>query len=175
VLSGRDGQETIAQVTKNYQEPNQTVSRQRNILLIEDDLVVRQSIGQALMIENFRVVPVGNQREALHEFQTQPIDQPIDVVLLDLNPKEENAWETVRHLTALQPDLPVVAMTARFEQHHTTSSARAFDALMEKPLDLVLLMKTLNQLTSQPPEPSILSRNPNRLKNINGNQSVHNE
>src|SRR5262249_18050136 len=112
---------------------------------------------------NFRVVPARNQREALHEFQTQPIDQPIDIVLLDLSPREENAWDTVRHLTALQPGLPVVAMTARLEQHHSAASIASLDALMEKPLHLVLLMKPLNHLTSQPPESASRSRNPNQI------------
>src|SRR6266478_313164 len=89
------------------------VIRQRNILLIEGDLMVRQALGQALAVENYRVVPAQNQQEALREFSRQPIDQPIDVVLLDINPRDENAWETVERLTALQPNLPVIAMTAR--------------------------------------------------------------
>ena len=125
------------------------MTRQRNILLIDDDSMVRQSLGQVLAVENYRVVSVGNHQEALREFQTQSID----VVLLDLNPRNENAWDTVRHLTALQPDLPVVAMTARLEQHDSTIGAPVLHALMAKPLVLQLLMKTLNELTSQPPEP----------------------
>jgi DNA-binding response OmpR family regulator len=127
------------------------VSRQTNILLIEDDLMVRQALGHALACENYRVFPARNHQEALSEFQRQPADQPIDVVLLDLNPPNENPWKTVERLTALQPDLPVVAMTARVEEHDFTASALAVDALMEKPLDLPLLMDTLNHLTSQPP------------------------
>src|SRR5436190_19144927 len=99
------------------------VRRQMNILLIEGDLMVRQAIGQALAVENYRVVPAQNQQEALREFRSQPIDQPIDLVLLDLNPREENAWETVQCLTALQPNLPVVAMTARLEEHDSTAIA----------------------------------------------------
>ena len=149
------------------------MSRQCNILLIDDDLVVRQSLGQVLTVENFRVVPAQNQQEALREFQSQPIDQPIDVVLLDLSPPNESAWDTVRHLTALQPDLPVVAMTARLEQHESIIGAALFDALMEKPVDLVLLMKTINELTSQPPEPRRRCNNRHRV--TNGNQSSHYE
>src|ERR1051326_3016347 len=98
------------------------MTRQRNILLIDDDSVVRQSLGQALMVENFRVFCARNQQEALLKFQRQPTDQPFDVILLDLNPRNENAWDTVRHLTAIQPDVAVVAMTARLEQQDRKST-----------------------------------------------------
>jgi DNA-binding response OmpR family regulator len=125
------------------------VKRQTNILLIEDDGMVRHALGQALTVENYRVVAARNHQEALSEFQSQPADQPIDVVLLDLNPPNENPWETVECLTALQPDLPVVAMTARVEEQVSVSHAISLDALMEKPLDLPLLMATLTQLTSK--------------------------
>src|SRR5258708_5951820 len=91
------------------------VTRQRNILLIEGDVMVSQALGQALTVENYRVVTARNQQEALREFSQQPFDQPFDLVLLDLNPRNENAWETVERLTALQPDLPVIAMTGRLE------------------------------------------------------------
>ena len=111
--------------------------------------MVRHALGQALRVENYRVVPARNHEEALSEFQRQPVDQPIDVVLLDLNPPNENPWETVECLTALQPDLPVVAMTSRVEEQVSVSKAFSLDALMEKPLDLPLLMATLTQLTSK--------------------------
>jgi CheY-like chemotaxis protein len=123
--------------------------------LIEDDLMVRQALGHALATENYRVVPVRNHQEALSEFKSQPADQPIDVLLLDLNPPYENAWETVERLTSLQPNLSVIAMTARVEEHDFNSCAHAVDALMEKPLDLPLLIDTLNELTSHPLIPSM--------------------
>ena len=122
-----------------------------NILLIEDDIMVRHALGHALASENYRVVPARNHEEALSELNRQPADQPIDIVLLDLNPPHEDAWETVERLTSLQPNLPVVAMTTRVEEEVSISKAISVDALMEKPLDLPLLMATLNQLTSRPP------------------------
>jgi CheY-like chemotaxis protein len=110
--------------------------------------MVRQALGQALSVENYRVVSVRNQQEAIKEFSNQPLDQPIDIVLLDLNPRNENAWETVQHLTALQPNVPVVAMTARLEQYDSSCPDLSVDAVVEKPLDIVSLMQTLSYLTS---------------------------
>jgi len=147
--------------------------RQRNILLIEGDSMVRQALDQALSVENYRVVSVRNQHEAIKEFSNQPLDQPIDIVLLDLNPRNESAWETVERLTSLQPNVPVVAMTGRLEEHNTTSIAPVFDALMEKPLNLFLLVRVLNELTAPTPTPN---RRRSGLCHSNcAEQSVHNE
>jgi DNA-binding response OmpR family regulator len=115
--------------------------------------MVRQSLGQALAVENYHVVSVRNQQEAIKEFSSQPLDQPIDIVLLDLNPRNESAWETLERLIALQPNVPVVAMTGRLEEYNTTSVALVFDALMEKPLNLFLLVRVLNELTAPSPIP----------------------
>jgi len=120
----------------------------KNILLIDDDLMVRQALGHALTAENYQVVPAANRHEALHEIG----QQRIDILLLDLNPRTENGWETLQRLTALQPHLPVVAMTARPE-HEPNSRAQAVDALLEKPLSLSVLLQVLNQLASQTPTP----------------------
>ena len=117
------------------------MTRQRNILLIEDDARVRQALGQALAVENYRVVPAANENEALREFDSEEID----IILLDLNPRHGSAWETVQRLTALRPHLRVVGMIARLEQHDSNLHHHAFDALMEKPLDLLQLIQTLNE------------------------------
>lgn len=153
--------------------PTRVMARQRNILLIEGDLMVRQALGQALAVENYRVVSARNQHEALREFNSQPIDQPIDVVLLDLNPRNESAWETAERLTALQPDLPVVGMTGRLEEQRCIPIAAILDVLMEKPINLILLMHTLSELTSGTEAPP--SRRKDFLVGTDGIQSVHNE
>jgi DNA-binding response OmpR family regulator len=116
-----------------------------SILLIDDDAMVRQALGQALTIENYQVVPAANRLEALREVS----QQRIDIVLVDLNPRSGNGWETLQHLTALQPHLPVVAMTARPEEHGTRSSTPGVDALLEKPLNLSVLLHILRELASQ--------------------------
>ena len=58
--------------------------------------------------------------------------------------------KTVERLTALRPNLPVIGMTGRFEERHSVSMAHILDALMEKPLNLILLMRTLSELTFKP-------------------------
>src|SRR5262245_12408419 len=94
----------------------QTMTRQTNILLIDNDLRVREALGNALALENYCVVGAENQENALLEFKRKRTDQPIDVVLIDLNPPYESAWETLQCLAALRPGLPVIGMTGRLEE-----------------------------------------------------------
>jgi DNA-binding response OmpR family regulator len=110
---------------------------------------VRQALSQALAAEDYRVVSASNQDEALGELIRQPTDQPIDIVLLDLHPRNENARETVQRLTDLQPSLPVVGMTGCLEEPHSIPMASMLDALMEKPLNIIQLLRTLSELISR--------------------------
>ena len=115
----------------------------KSILLIEDDLMVRQALGQALAAENYHVVPAANRDEAMREIG----QHSIDIILLDLNPRGENGRETLQRLNSLRPHLPVVAMSARPEQ--ANPNAHRVDVLLEKPLNLSVLLQTLKELAQQ--------------------------
>ena len=117
-----------------------------NILLVDEDLPVRQALERALSVENFQVVFAATGHEAVQRFG----EYHIDVLLLGLNSRD-GGWDTVLRLTALKPLLPVIITTARPGQP-TTENARAVDAWMEKPLDLPVLIQTLNELASQTPD-----------------------
>jgi DNA-binding response OmpR family regulator len=137
---------------------------QMNILLVDEDLPVRQALGRALTVENFHVLCAASGQEALVRFG----EYPIDVLLLDLHPRNESGWDTVRRLTALRPLLPVVIITAR-NGHQTSANARGVDAWMEKPLDLPILIQLLNEFASQTPD---VRRRLIRERSVNVEQPV---
>jgi DNA-binding response OmpR family regulator len=118
-----------------------------NILLVDEDLPVRQALERALSVENFQVVFAACGHEAIQRFG----EYHIDVLLFGLNSRNDSGWDTVLRLTALKPLLPVIITTAR-PGHSTTENARAVDAWMEKPLNLPVLVQTLNELASQTPD-----------------------
>jgi len=120
------------------------VTHRTNVLLVDDDVTVRQSLEQVLTLENFRVVPVSNGHEALREFG----EKHIDIVLLDLNLGKESGWDTFDKLKRIRPYLPVIIMTGSPEHCPKTAADRA-EAFMEKPLDLAMLFRTLNDLAAQ--------------------------
>jgi DNA-binding NtrC family response regulator len=65
---------------------------------------------------------------------------------MDLNPRLENAQETFDCLNALQPNLPVIAMTSRPEREVDNPSTPLYDALFEKPLDFPCLVATIRRI-----------------------------
>ena len=108
---------------------------------------MRQALERALTVENFQVIFAACGHEAIRRFG----EYHIDVLLLGLNSRNDSGWDTVLRLTALKPLLPVVITAAR-RGHPTTENARAVDAWMEKPLNLPVLVRTLNELASQTPD-----------------------
>src|ERR1051325_6003479 len=88
------------------------------ILLVDEDVSVREALGQDLAFDEFQVVPAAHPPQALYDFQCHHIA----LLLRDLNPASEDAWETIACFTALRPSLPVTALTARPEQHEQVST-----------------------------------------------------
>jgi hypothetical protein len=79
-----------------------------NILWIDDGNTVPLALGQALAADQRRVVPA------------------------------ENGCELLSPLTALASHQPVIGMTARFDQPHSSSIAGRLDATMESPPNLAV-------------------------------------
>jgi DNA-binding response OmpR family regulator len=115
------------------------------ILLADDDRSVRKSLSRALESEGFDVLTVEDGRAAVREF----IAEAPDLVLLDLNMPDKDGWEAFDLIETLHSFVPVIIITARPNQFGRAKMAGA-DALMEKPLDLPLLLQTVNRLLKEP-------------------------
>ena len=116
----------------------------KSILLSDDDRSVRELLGRVLESEHYEVVYAKTGREAVARFQAGPPD----LVLLDLNMPEQDGWEVFGQICAKDPLVPVIVITARPEQH-TQAIELGIDALMEKPLDLPLLLDTIRTLLEE--------------------------
>ena len=117
------------------------MAQKTNVLLVDDDLTVRQSLKQALALEQFGVVVAANGVDALREFG----ENHIDIVLLDLNLGEESGWDTLVKLKEIRPMVPVILMSGHPENRarHSNESGEVF---MEKPLDLAVLFGKLHDM-----------------------------
>lgn len=71
-----------------------------------------------------------------------------DIVLLDLNLPLQNGWVTFEQLTTENPLLPIIIITARPNQLFPALASGA-GALMEKPLDLPKLLRTIHDLLAE--------------------------
>lgn len=117
------------------------------ILLVDDDPSVLESLARVLDGENYTVLPAANGVEALQIAAATPVD----LVLLDLNLPVKNGWDTFEQLTAQNPLLPVIIITARPNQLFP-ALASGVGALMEKPLDFPKLLQTMTDLLQEPTE-----------------------
>ncbi len=116
----------------------------KRILVADDDAEVRNSLGRVLESEDYDVIFAQNGCETISKFLTVPYD----LVLLDLNMPHTDGWEAFDWLSKVHPLMPVIVITARPNQYpHAARSG--VDALMEKPLDLPLLLQTIRDLVMQ--------------------------
>jgi len=129
----------------------------KTILLADDDASIRTMVGRLLESEDYTVVPAGTGREAAARF----LHGPPDLVLLDLNMPDKDGWDAFHLMNSLEPLVPVIVITARPHQYDE-AARRGIDALMEKPLDLPLLLRTVQSLLGESDEARLSRlRNPN--------------
>ena len=128
------------------------------VIITDDDPSVRQALGHVLDEEGYQVVTAASGDEALQRLVT---DAPFDLMLLDLNMPGKSGWDTFERVTALNPLLPIVLITARSDQQ-ALARAAGVSALAEKPLDVAQLIATIRELIAEPPF--------NRLRRVAGRQ-----
>jgi DNA-binding response OmpR family regulator len=119
----------------------------KRILLVDDDPTVRDSLNEVLVAEGYFVIPAENGQQAL-DFADK---LPVDLALLDLNMPVKNGWDTFERLTAENPLLPVIIITARPNQLFTALGA-GVGALLEKPMDIPVLLQTMAKLLAESAE-----------------------
>ena len=129
------------------------------ILLADDDEQVLAALNGVLESEGYEVILAKDGREALDHFH----EGHIDIALLDLNMPVKGGWETFERLTTIHPLLPVIVITARPDQYPLAVAA-GVGALMEKPLDLPLLLQAIEDLLLEPVE--------SRLSRITGKRQI---
>ena len=78
-----------------------------DILLVDDDELVRQSMSMLLSHEGFQVVAANGGREALQKAR----EQTFDLVVSDVRMPDMDGFEVVRQLRQLQPDANFVVIT----------------------------------------------------------------
>jgi CheY-like chemotaxis protein len=116
----------------------------KKILLADDDLSIRQMLGQVLTSEQYEVVFAATGRAAAAKFIA---DQP-DLVLLDLNMPDRDGWEAFDLMSRTHPLIPVIIITAKSNQRRLADDS-GVDALMEKPLDIPLLLETIHDFLAE--------------------------
>jgi len=116
------------------------MTRQFTLLVVDDDLAVRESISRVLEAEGYQVSSAASCPDAIHEFDRRPVD----MVLLDLNLGKEEGWRAFHALKERRPSLPIIVTSGRADELSHSSVKRASGAL-EKPFDVPVLLTLLKQ------------------------------
>ena len=119
----------------------------KRVLIVDDDTSVRHSISSVLEEAGDAVSQSGDGEEALRKFDSKQID----LLLLDLGLPNKSGWDTYEGFTSRNPMLPIIIITGHTSQSEMAMAA-GVGALMEKPLDAVQLLQTMEDLLAESEE-----------------------
>jgi len=88
-------------------EPTSSIRTAGRILIVDDELVVRDSLGKWFTSEGYTARPTGGAREALELIQRSEFD----IALIDIKMPGMDGIELQSRLREADPDLTVIIMT----------------------------------------------------------------
>jgi CheY-like chemotaxis protein len=118
------------------------------VLIVEDDLDLRESIAEVLEDNEYRPVGAANGKEAFERLRGKP-ERPC-VILLDIMMPVMDGRQ-FRAIQREDPELgtiPVVVMTAHVD--HEARRSLGADAFLEKPVHIDTLLATVAQFCRKP-------------------------
>lgn len=89
-------------------------TRYPRVLVVDDDIFVREMIGEILEDSGFKVTQAEHGREALEIFTASTHDH-IDLIVSDINMPEMNGLELVDSIRATDKDTPIIILTVNSE------------------------------------------------------------
>jgi CheY-like chemotaxis protein len=114
------------------------------VLLVDDDRSVLDALGSVIESEGFELISAVDGHQAVERLRLQPSD----IVLLDLNMPVMGGVDALERLRTINPLLPIIIITARSDAHPIAAAAGV--ALMQKPLDIPLLLGVMRELLAEP-------------------------
>jgi CheY-like chemotaxis protein len=107
----------------------------KKILIADDDQSVRRMVARVLESSGYDVLFANDQ----------PPGSTPDLVLMDLKLADREGWQQLERIRESFAGIPLVVMTA-WPNQSEEAIRRRVDALMEKPLDLPLLLEMVADL-----------------------------
>jgi DNA-binding NtrC family response regulator len=113
------------------------------VLVVDDEPLIRWSVGQALTAAGHVVLEAGSAREALEHVSALP---PPDVVLLDYRLPDSNDLRLLETIRQTRPDSVVVLMTAYgTDTIHADAIRLGAFGVLTKPIELGELAPLVRQ------------------------------
>ncbi|HEX4266469.1 MAG TPA: response regulator [Steroidobacteraceae bacterium] len=120
------------------------------ILVVDDDQVLRDSLGNTLRDEGHRVTLAGGGQEGIDLFRTaQQGAEPFDVVLTDLGMPYVDGRQVVAAVRTIAPHTPIILLTGWGQQMGAEQEVPQVNRVLGKPPRLRELRAALAELTEQ--------------------------
>jgi len=118
-------------------------NQKKKILVVEDDVLFLWSLDHFLKKEGYEVCPVASSELAFDMARKQSFD----IVLSDFHLPGFNGRELIKKVKALQPKAKAILMSAYQRDETGKEGETLLDAYLEKPVELGMLKKLLQDLT----------------------------
>ena len=112
----------------------------KSILVIEDNIEIRESLKLALEMEGFNVFTADNGKDGLEKLSNIPTPC---VILLDLMMPVMNGWEFIEVISKdiMLSTIPIIVVSA-FGEKNTNPKPSAY---IQKPIDLDALLSAVSK------------------------------
>jgi DNA-binding NtrC family response regulator len=117
----------------------------KHILIVDDDASVRSSLEKILADSDYEVSVAEDGDSAEDDFAKA------DLLILDLYLPIQDGWDILGHVNSNYPLLPVIIITGLVDQLDETTIPGA-SAFLEKPIEVPVLLRTIERLLSQTPD-----------------------
>lgn len=87
-------------------------THQRKVLIVEDDLAIREALEEAIAADGHATVGAGDGAEAVRLF----LQEPFDLVLLDLMLPLLSGYDVCRKIREKNRAVPIIMLTAKGEE-----------------------------------------------------------
>jgi CheY-like chemotaxis protein len=115
----------------------------RHLLVVDDEPLVRQTLGNLLRSAGHTVAEADCGASAL-----KLLDQtPVDCVLTDLGMPGMTGWEVARAIKSRSREIPVLLLTGWAEQADGDASAEGVDRILTKPIQRADLLQAIAEIT----------------------------
>jgi two-component system, cell cycle sensor histidine kinase and response regulator CckA len=122
-----------------------TAARQRTVLVVDDEEMLRKVTRRLLERLGYRVLTAADGEEAVALFRSDA--QAADAVLLDMSMPRLDGRATFAELMKIRPDLPVVLSSGFDERDHTpVRPAPSRTAFIQKPYQVDALRKVFERV-----------------------------
>lgn len=114
----------------------------KRILIADDDEPVRRMVARVLESADYNVTLAGSDVEIVSCTPTPHL------LLLDLKKPNQASWEVIDQIGRLNTSVPII-VTSSWPNQTEAAREHGVAALMEKPLDPTLLLKSIQTLLEE--------------------------